>query len=64
MKPEAMWKPKHAAMRMPPEARPTGRPSDLTIDRVIAATAMLVQVPGTMTMASIAVRVMPKTMPR
>jgi hypothetical protein len=33
------------------------------MDRVIAATAMLVQVPGTMMMDRIAVRVMPNTMP-
>ena len=50
-------------MRMPPEALPTGSSRDLMMDRVIAATAMLVQVPGTMMMDRIAVRVMPNTMP-
>ena len=63
MKPDAMWKPKQAAMRIPPEALPTGRSRDLMMDRVMAATAMLVQVPGTMMMDSMAVMVMPNTIP-
>ena len=48
---------------MPPEALPTGSSRDLMIDRVMAATARLVQVPGIIIMARIDVMVIPNTMP-